>query len=264
MKESAHSRKGGKNTKKTSENWRVNLGFSIIEILIVVTIVALLIIAALFFFQRHAGRARDGQRKSDLQRLEVVFEEYYNDHRCYPPFEALQECGVPADLASNVLYPEYLKEIPCDPYTHQPYLYFGLNGDYCSGYRILTELESPDDTDITGIGCSYDTGCNYIYGNDYDYGVQRGWKVEGACEERDGSGVCIDKEWLLPDPGANYQQTHCILESGVAKCHVVTEEELRTKFDCPRSFNPGECCPTGGTCGEVNCSVDSPNLCETL
>ena len=236
--------------------------FSLIEVLIVVTIVALLVIALLFFLKKHMMRARDGRRKSDINKLEVVFEEYYNDHKCYPPYEAIQECGVISPSSENVLSPNYLKEIPCDPLTNQPYTYFSYNGDYCSGYRLLAKLEIEDDPEIAGIGCNYENGCNIFWGPPLNYGVHRGWEIDGYCTDgRDGEGNCLGDEWIIDDDRYRFRPVACLPQTGpggerVAACHRVSEQDLIERYDCPKLFASGGC--SLGT----NCTLDSPDLCR--
>ena len=149
----------------------ISYGFTLIEVLIVVAILSILILMSVFYYQRHLMRSRDVQRKSDLSKIKLAFEKYYSDERCYPDSELMNNCGSD-DLSS------YLKEIPCDPLTNEPYPYFSLDGDLCDGYRLLTALEIEDDLDITEIGCDPQTGCGWTDA-DYNYGVAVGDSVAG-------------------------------------------------------------------------------------
>ena len=148
-------------------------GFSLIEVLVVVAILAILLVLAMFFIQRHLMRARDAQRKSDLDRIRTAFEVYYNDHRCYPDPYHLLDCG------SSSLSP-YLPIIPCDPLTKEGYFYQGLGDSYCGGYRILAKLEIDVDTDIAAVGCDSIDGCGGEGGQDYNWGVSMGVPVGDA------------------------------------------------------------------------------------
>ncbi|PJC43574.1 MAG: hypothetical protein CO039_03230, partial [Candidatus Pacebacteria bacterium CG_4_9_14_0_2_um_filter_34_50] len=98
-----------------------NRGFTLIEVLIVVAVLAILIIMALLLTPRQLEKARDGQRKSDLQKIKIAFEDYYNDNGCYPSADVLHNCGgvSPSD---HELSP-YLQNIPCDPKDQSYYLY---------------------------------------------------------------------------------------------------------------------------------------------
>jgi len=59
-------------------------------------------------------RGFDTVRKTDLAKLKVAFESYYEDHGCYPDDTVLSECG------GSGLNP-YMDKIPCDPSTKEPY-----------------------------------------------------------------------------------------------------------------------------------------------
>lgn len=145
-------------------------GITLIELLITVMILAFLVIFSVFYFQRHMMRARDAQRKVDLDNLSLAFEEYFNDKRCYPDSAVNLSCG------SSDLQP-YLREVPCDPSDGTgSYFYEGMPDgplvDYCKGYRLLTNLEVDDDPDIYKVGCHPENGCPGAA--NYNYGIAKG------------------------------------------------------------------------------------------
>lgn len=144
---------------------RSTSGFTLIELLIAVAVVSLLSVAGLMGFQSSQSRGRDAQRKSDLERIKIAFEDYYNDNQCYPPLGSLQACR------STELQP-YLQSIPCDPMTGEPYLYLPLS-NACSGYRVHAQLETLDDPAIAKLNCSGTQGCGY----GYNYGIAAGVAV---------------------------------------------------------------------------------------
>jgi general secretion pathway protein G len=98
-----------------------------IELLIVIAIIASLAVIFLLMARTQISRARDADRKADLNRIKIAFEDYYNDNGCYPPATILDNCGGPE------LRP-YLDKVPCDP-DGNPYLYLPVEGAECSGYR---------------------------------------------------------------------------------------------------------------------------------
>lgn len=149
-----------KNTKK------VLFGFSLIELLIAITVLAILILLVLISLPKQVSRSRDAQRKADLERIKVAFEDYYNDNQCYPPPDVLENCR------SNGFQP-YLHAIPCDPLSDEPYMYVPLSPDGCRGYRVFSELEVPDDPVIEEMGCEGEQGCGY----GYNYGIAAGVPV---------------------------------------------------------------------------------------
>jgi len=133
-------------------------GFTLIEIMVVFAILAVLIIMGMNSYHNQINKARDADRKGDLQRIRIAFEDYYNDHNCYPTADKMQFCG---DQDPGNLKP-YLEKIPCDPITHQPYFYF-LDPDYpaCGrNFRVLTHLDNLANPIIADLS-SYCAGCNY-------------------------------------------------------------------------------------------------------
>ncbi len=144
---------------------RSSAGFTLTEVLIVIAILAVLMIMFMLNFSSQQGRARDARRKADLERIKIAFEDYYNDHNCYPPSDILNNCG------GAELQP-YLGEIPCDPFTRAPYVYVPFAGNECKGYRVLANLEDDDDPIVGEAGCTSSCGCGF--GPDYTYGVSSG------------------------------------------------------------------------------------------
>ena len=59
-------------------------GFTLIEILIVAAIVGLLGVLASVALDSARERARDAKRMSDVARVQVALELYFNDHNSYP------------------------------------------------------------------------------------------------------------------------------------------------------------------------------------
>jgi prepilin-type N-terminal cleavage/methylation domain-containing protein len=110
-------------------------GFTLIELLVVVTILALLIIGALLSLNKNRDKATDAKSKSDLSRLKIAFEDYYNDKNCYPPaewFDGTEDCG------SSSLKP-YLAQIPCDPRTGKPYV-LETDATACGWFKLYGQL----------------------------------------------------------------------------------------------------------------------------
>lgn len=133
-------------------------GFTMIELLIVLTIIAFLSIAGAVAYNLQHQRALDARRKSDLAKLKVIFEDYYNDMGCYPSVVAMSHCGL-SDLAP------YTPKVPCDPGTGLPYAY--TVDVACTRYGVLTTLQDTSDPIIAQLGCS--PTC--LPGLPYNYGI---------------------------------------------------------------------------------------------
>lgn len=139
-------------------------GFSLIELVIVMAILAILLIVSMMSWRRQMEKARDAQRKEDLQRISIAFEEWYSDFGCYPPETILNNCGG-AELAP------YLDKIPCDPVTREPYQYIvDEDNPACyESYKILAMMANDNDPGIAGLGCNSPIGCGYD--GAYNFGV---------------------------------------------------------------------------------------------
>ena len=140
----------------TFEGRKNQRGFTLIEVLVVLTIIAVFILAALWAYQIQIFKGRDAKRKSDLSKLQRVLEDYLNDHICYP--ESL-------DCSSD--FAPYLSQIPCDPVNSRGHIYYYsvAPDESCKKwYKIFTTLEYLKDPIIEKIGCNSETcgAFNYV------------------------------------------------------------------------------------------------------
>ncbi len=128
----------------------INTGFTLVEIMIVLTIIAALAIISIAIYQVQIRKANDATRKSDLTRIQIAIEEYEKDHNCYPAPE-LVNCNPGTGLQP------YLNKIPCDPVTGASYYYdFDVKTVCASWYRLYATL-------YDGSGSSYGPGKAFNY-----------------------------------------------------------------------------------------------------
>ena len=124
-------------------------GFSLIELLIVVTIVGMLSLLALYAFHLQVLKGRDAKRKADLAKLQTTLEDYLNDNDCYP-----------TSLECNQDFLPYLSAVPCDPVNSRANIYYysvSQEGTCKRWYKIFTTLENKKDPIIEKIGCTPST-----------------------------------------------------------------------------------------------------------
>lgn len=93
---------------------KVSPGFTLLELLIVITIIAILSAIAMVAYSNYLKSARDVRRQSDLKIIQSALERYHANNLNYP-----------ADIAS--LTPSYLSTPPADPiasnlYQYKPYI----------------------------------------------------------------------------------------------------------------------------------------------
>ncbi|HOZ03652.1 MAG TPA: type II secretion system protein [Candidatus Woesebacteria bacterium] len=148
---------------------RFRKGFTMVEMMIIMALIGILSVSIGWQVTRQLSRARDSERKDDLAKIKLAFEDYYNDNESYPPDDTiLTNCG------GAQLMP-YLPVIPCDPSTHDPYLY---EPDLATGgYRVYAILENPAEKSVTDLNCGGSLGCNVPGFPAYNYGVAVGVPV---------------------------------------------------------------------------------------
>lgn len=202
-------------------------GFTLIELLITIAIVAVLAVVFLFLARTQMNRARDADRKSDLEKIKIVFEDYYNDNSCYPPETILNNCE------GDELQP-YLDKIPCDPSTKDPYLYQPVPGAECSGYRLYAQLAATDDPAIARVGCSGPDGCGV--GSGYNYGISSGVPLGGGTPPVSSPTPSSSPSPASPSPSASPTSFYAC--SPTAVCNLYGDP---TAAGCPRTFVASNC-----------------------
>jgi type IV pilus assembly protein PilE len=146
------------------------LGFTLVELLIVIAILAILATVSFANFTTSRIKAKDISRKSDLQTIAKSLEAYVNDHRAYPSSDAsgrivCKPTGTPSYCAWGEIFSDstgtiYAAKLPSDPGGYN--YYYVTSG---TGYNLYTHLENAQDpnllvTPIAGCGGSGST-CNY-------------------------------------------------------------------------------------------------------
>jgi general secretion pathway protein G len=114
-------------------------GFTLIELLVVIVIIGLLTTLGVVNYLDARARARDAQRKSNLQQLQSAFELYRSDQHAYPA--ALPACGSSLKDPGNTT--TYIQKIPCDPTNSGQFVYnYTTVG---STYSLIACLENVND-----------------------------------------------------------------------------------------------------------------------
>jgi prepilin-type N-terminal cleavage/methylation domain-containing protein len=110
-------------------------GFSLVELLVVITIIAILSVAAFTALGGNTGKARDAKRQQDLGTIQSALEVYFVEYGEYPSVTPLTNGDNPGGGADTGLVPrKYLSTIPTDPSDEtQPYEYLPLGTTYMIG-----------------------------------------------------------------------------------------------------------------------------------
>jgi len=110
-------------------------GFSLVELLVVITIIAILSVVAYTAIGGHTITARDAKRKQDVSTIQNALELYIVEYNRYP--ESLAT-GDATPAAGWKIPKKYLSDIPLDP-NGDAYVY-SLTGDKKS-YLLGATLE---------------------------------------------------------------------------------------------------------------------------
>jgi general secretion pathway protein G len=126
-------------------------GFTLIEMMIVITIIMILMGMAAGLYTRSVHKAREAALKRDLQVMREAIDNYTTDNETAP--QSLEDLANPQK--------PYLREVPTDPITHAKdwHLDFGdiaLSPDQASGSGII-DVHSNSDQVSPFDGTPYNT-----------------------------------------------------------------------------------------------------------
>lgn len=120
-------------------------GFTLLELLVVVSIIGLILAMGTVAFMTAQQRGRDSKRRADMQAIQKGFEQYHASNGSY---------GTCATMATADFLPGGL---PSDPRPANSYVCTGSVTTYCA----CAELED------AGSGNSLDSACDFDPSGDY-------------------------------------------------------------------------------------------------
>ncbi|MBI5411896.1 prepilin-type N-terminal cleavage/methylation domain-containing protein [Candidatus Peregrinibacteria bacterium] len=97
------------NYRITNYELRRNKGFSLVELLVVVTIIAILSVVAYTAVGGQTAKARDSRRQQDLTSIQSGLELYFVENNAYPV------AGAGDTISATELTGKYLSKVPTDP-----------------------------------------------------------------------------------------------------------------------------------------------------
>jgi prepilin-type N-terminal cleavage/methylation domain-containing protein len=112
-------------------------GFTLIEALVVISVIGILSAAVVTSLSSARVRGRDAQRVTDIKRIQVALQQYYDANDRYP-----------SSISTVLVSGGFLDRLPSDPSDGRAYSYAAyvnsLNGNttLCSSYHLGADLES--------------------------------------------------------------------------------------------------------------------------
>jgi len=141
-------------------------GFTLVELLVVISIMGVLALIVASNFLSAQRRSRDAKRKADLATISKAITMYYNDYGYFPGSQEVnQSIGTGAPLVKGEYI--YMKESPFESVDSMPRYVYVVSTDLKS-FNLFAELENRDDgqckQDESGKGVWYVGGEYYCYG----------------------------------------------------------------------------------------------------
>jgi general secretion pathway protein G len=123
-------------------------GFTLVELLVVITIMSILTIIAVSQFQSAKRKSRDVQRKGDISAVSKALLMYYTDYGYFPESdEGNITNGFWGTSFSDAGGYDYLKEMPRENYSDVEFCYVTDGGTEPTKFGLFSILENTEDMD---------------------------------------------------------------------------------------------------------------------
>lgn len=146
------------------------IGFTLIEILVVISIIAVIISIAIVSYTTINKQSRDAKRKSDLEQVRSALEMFRSDIGYYPSVGSgswTNASGLNTGDSGTGLVSTYISAVPADPKSSQSYFYTvtppAPGGNYYN-YCLCAQLEFAPASTLT-CSVSPPLTCNYVVKN---------------------------------------------------------------------------------------------------
>jgi len=141
-------------------------GFTLVELLVVISIIGILTMIGAVAYSGAQKKARDTQRKTELDALSKALIMYYNDHGVFPALDSSSFFSstvlTGGDDKSDIVY---LAKMPEDPKNTGELIYvykYDKNTD--KQFNIFANLENKNDSQCDGSWSVAGVGITFCYG----------------------------------------------------------------------------------------------------
>lgn len=150
-----------------------NKGFTLMELLVVISIMGVLTIISFSSFKNAQIKARDSQRKSDLNNISKALMMYYSDKGIFPStFEFGKTLGLGFTGDNSLVY---MRETPEDPKNLAPYTYVYKVDPTFKKFNLFANLENKEDSQCDGAYTIAGVGTSYCYGISSPNEILKNW-----------------------------------------------------------------------------------------
>lgn len=119
-------------------------GFTLVELLVVISIVAIISAISVVSYQEIRQKTRDSIRKGDLQKISLALEGYFQKNSRYVPGSG--NCSGSFYTDPDITSKFVGGNVPKDPSNGNYYCYVSTNTG--ASFRIFATLENPTDPDV--------------------------------------------------------------------------------------------------------------------
>lgn len=135
-------------------------GFTLIELLIVISIIGILTIISVASFKNAQIKARDAQRKSDLDAVSKSLMMYFNDKGEFPGIYPFDD-DFDGFRTDEIIY---MRKTPRDPINTGEYQYiYKVDPSEAKFFNLYANLENKNDNQCLEVPYEVD-GSRYCYG----------------------------------------------------------------------------------------------------